>query len=37
LGLMSYEKFKENKFENLVHFEPFYLKDFVAKKSAVVI
>lgn len=25
----AYQKFKENKFENIAYFEPFYLKDFI--------
>jgi tRNA threonylcarbamoyladenosine biosynthesis protein TsaB len=36
LGVLAYEKFKENKFEDTAYYEPFYLKDFVAgtpKKS----
>jgi tRNA threonylcarbamoyladenosine biosynthesis protein TsaB len=36
LGFIAHEKFKENQFEDLLHFEPFYLKDFVAKKPSVV-
>lgn len=30
MGIFSEKLFKENKFEDLVYFEPFYLKDFVA-------
>ena len=29
---LSYQLFKENKFENTAYFEPFYLKDFIATK-----
>jgi len=32
MGLLSFNKFKNNKFENLDNFEPFYLKDFVGAK-----
>ncbi|MDG2172859.1 MAG: tRNA (adenosine(37)-N6)-threonylcarbamoyltransferase complex dimerization subunit type 1 TsaB [Flavobacteriaceae bacterium] len=32
MGLLSFNKFKNNKFENLDNFEPFYLKDFVGTK-----
>lgn len=32
LGLLAYKKYIHNQFENLERFEPFYLKDFVAKK-----
>ncbi len=28
LGLIAYEKFLRNEFENVAYFEPFYLKDF---------
>jgi tRNA threonylcarbamoyladenosine biosynthesis protein TsaB len=31
LGLLVYDKYKHKSFETLVSFEPFYLKDFVAK------
>jgi len=33
LGYLASRKFKHNEAENLVQFEPFYLKDFVAKKA----
>lgn len=33
LGLMADEKFRKKQFEDLVHFQPFYLKEFVAKKA----
>jgi len=29
---LSYQKFKENNFEDVAYFEPFYLKDFIAIK-----
>ena len=32
LGVMGYKKWKEGAFEDLVLFEPFYLKDFLIKK-----
>jgi len=34
LGRMAFQKFERGETENLVQFEPFYLKDFVAKKAA---
>ena len=34
LGQMAYKKLKQNQIEDLVHFEPFYLKEFLVKKSA---
>lgn len=33
LGELAFKKFKTNQFEDLVHFEPFYLKEFLVKKS----
>ncbi|NBW36620.1 MAG: tRNA (adenosine(37)-N6)-threonylcarbamoyltransferase complex dimerization subunit type 1 TsaB [Cytophagia bacterium] len=33
LGELAYNKFQQNQFEDLVHFEPNYLKDFQVKKS----
>jgi tRNA threonylcarbamoyladenosine biosynthesis protein TsaB len=33
LGELASNKFKSNQFEDLVHFEPFYLKEFIVKKS----
>lgn len=33
LGYLAYRKFKADQFEDLVHFEPVYLKEFVAKPS----
>ena len=32
MGVLSFNKFKNNKFEDLNNFEPFYLKDFVGAK-----
>ena len=32
MGILSYNKFKLNQFEDLNDFEPFYLKDFIAAK-----
>ena len=34
LGFLASEKFLKNEFENLVSFEPFYLKEFLIKKPA---
>ena len=33
LGVIAAGKFQRKEFEDLVHFQPFYLKEFVAKKS----
>jgi tRNA threonylcarbamoyladenosine biosynthesis protein TsaB len=33
MGTISFMKFREGKFEDLVNFTPFYLKDFIAKKA----
>jgi tRNA threonylcarbamoyladenosine biosynthesis protein TsaB len=33
LGMMAEKKFSAGEFEDLVHFKPFYLKEFVAKKA----
>lgn len=33
LGVMAERKFKDESFEDLVSFKPFYLKEFVAKKA----
>ncbi|GCC53677.1 tRNA (adenosine(37)-N6)-threonylcarbamoyltransferase complex dimerization subunit type 1 TsaB [Chryseotalea sanaruensis] len=33
LGELASNKFMSNQFEDLVHFEPFYLKEFLVKKS----
>lgn len=32
LGKLAFEKYKNNDFENLAYFEPFYLKDFIHLK-----
>jgi tRNA threonylcarbamoyladenosine biosynthesis protein TsaB len=37
LGNIAFKKLTEQKIEDLSHFEPLYLKDFVAKKSSIVI
>jgi tRNA threonylcarbamoyladenosine biosynthesis protein TsaB len=34
LGVLAHAKFLEHRVEDLVHFEPFYLKDFLIKKPA---
>ena len=31
LGIMAFEKFKRNEVEDLVNFEPHYLKEFMIK------
>jgi tRNA threonylcarbamoyladenosine biosynthesis protein TsaB len=33
MGLISISKFQQGKFEDLINFTPFYLKDFIAKKA----
>jgi tRNA threonylcarbamoyladenosine biosynthesis protein TsaB len=33
LGILAWEKFQKKDFEDLVRFEPFYLKDFLIKQS----
>lgn len=33
MGLLSYIKFKNNDFEDIAYFEPFYLKDFLISNS----
>jgi tRNA threonylcarbamoyladenosine biosynthesis protein TsaB len=33
MGILAYEAFKKGSFESLEELEPFYLKDFLAKKS----
>lgn len=33
MGAKAFELFEKNKFEDLIEFEPFYLKDFMMKKS----
>ncbi len=37
LGQLAFHKWKENIFEDLSHYEPFYLKSFVAKKPRALI
>lgn len=32
MALLSYQKYQQNKFENVAYFEPFYLKDFMVSK-----
>lgn len=34
IGAMAWEKYQKNQFEDLAYFEPFYLKDFIAKKPS---
>ena len=34
MSAISYKKFKNNEFEDLAYFEPFYLKDFLITKSS---
>jgi tRNA threonylcarbamoyladenosine biosynthesis protein TsaB len=33
LGELAYQKFAQNQFEDLIHYEPLYLKEFLIKKS----
>ena len=33
MGMLAFQKFEQNDFENSAYFEPFYLKDFVANKK----
>lgn len=35
LGELAFEKFKNNHFENVASYEPFYLKDFMVKKPKI--
>lgn len=35
IGALAWEKYQKNQFEDLAYFEPFYLKDFIAKKPSV--
>lgn len=37
LGTLAFERWEKNQFEDLGHFEPFYLKGFVAKKPKTLI
>lgn len=32
MGVLAFEKYKKNEFENVAYFEPFYLKDFIHLK-----
>ena len=32
MGVLSFNKFNDNQFEDLNNFEPFYLKDFIGTK-----
>ncbi len=34
IGGLAWKKYEENRFEDLAYFEPFYLKDFIAKKPS---
>lgn len=34
IGSLAWKAFQSHKFENLAYFEPFYLKDFIAKKPS---
>lgn len=34
IGIMAWEKFRKEQYEDLAYFEPFYLKDFIAKKPS---
>ena len=34
IGSLAWQAFQNQKFENLAYFEPFYLKDFIAKKPS---
>ena len=34
IGILAWEKFRSEEFENLAYFEPYYLKDFIAKKPS---
>jgi tRNA threonylcarbamoyladenosine biosynthesis protein TsaB len=33
MGTLTYDKFKDNNFEDVAYFEPYYLKDFIAIPS----
>lgn len=35
IGILAWEAYQQKKFEDLAYFEPFYLKDFIAKKPSV--
>ena len=34
IGSLAWQAFQQKKFEDLAYFEPFYLKDFIAKKPS---
>lgn len=34
LGVLAYTKFQQHRVEDVVHFEPFYLKDFLIRKTS---
>lgn len=34
LGHLAFDKYQKNEFEDVIHFEPFYLKEFLIKKPA---
>ncbi len=34
IGILAWEKYQKKEFEDLAYFEPFYLKDFIAKKPS---
>jgi tRNA threonylcarbamoyladenosine biosynthesis protein TsaB len=34
IGLLAWQKFEKRQYEDLAYFEPFYLKDFIAKKPS---
>jgi tRNA threonylcarbamoyladenosine biosynthesis protein TsaB len=33
VGLLAFEKYKANEFEDIAYFEPYYLKEFLATKA----
>ena len=35
MGIISSQKYKAREFEEIAYFEPYYLKDFIAKKSTI--
>lgn len=35
MGILAFNKYKNNDFENVAYFEPFYLKDFIGVKSKI--
>lgn len=34
IGFLAWQRFQSNQFEDLAYFEPYYLKDFIAKKPS---